>query len=909
MRLIILHLSDIHFRETANPISRRDKEMISAISNQTPSPDAVMIIVSGDIAFSGRSEEYAKATEFFSALETQIRGLNNKVELAFLSVPGNHDCFLPETTVALRRVLVEGIKPTIDTISPDPGILDQLLLAQESYFTFQDKVTSRPGAVDQRLCSTELIVLGGIKIQVNLYNTSLLSQREETQTLKVPVAMFDLKIRPIGDVVLTLAILHHTNLWLEANNAVQFRRHIEQNADLVLSGHQHVDHAFEKLNLDGQIALFLEGAALQDDFNPAASAFSMVEIELPERKQRVVHFDWKNNRYAAVVKRDWSPLVENRAFRHEFRISEQFQRVLDDPGAGYTHSQKRELTLRDLFVYPDLSVRRRLDKPAVAEVAAEQFHGFLRTADHVIFEGEGQSGRTSLAKMMFSDILNVLGLVPIFVDGRDLKLSSDEGFAKRITEAVKSQYVLDLVERFEDLERAKRVLIVDDWHKAKFSAQARADFLSVSTHRFGKVFLFSDPVFDFQEFATRAKDQSTILQFQHATIQQFGYRTRGHLIKKWLTLGRERTHDVKELTREIDEIENIVTTLLGKNTLPKFPFIVLSVLQAYQEKKTTTAEAGSYGYVYEVLITTALTSTAKSPSDIDKKYTFLAHLAYWMFKSGVDALSYSEIVKVSERYFHAYGLPVTPDSMLNDLIGARVLLVRDGNYRFHYSYYCEYFVARYYKDALQNRDEKAAELAGELSDMATHVSWEQYSKILMFFLYFTRDPDLIALLISNANEVFGEFPPATLDRDIEFTNALYREPSIAELPPGDVHEHREARNEERDKFEKSAAGPAEGKRIKYSEALEIEDKLDIANRYLELLGQILRNFPGSLKLESGVNFSVSLQICRKMGVRTQKVCSSRSIFSNAACASFVSPLSPPAVLTCECDVACAPPTS
>ena len=38
----------------------------------------------------------------------------------------------------------------------------------------------------------------------------------------------------------------------------------------------------------------------------------------------------------------------------------------------------------------------------------------------------------------------------------------------------------------------------------------------------------------------------------------------------------------------------------------------------------------------------------------------------------------------------------------------------------------------------------------------------------------------------------------------------------------------------------------------------------------------------ALELESGVNFSVSLQIWPKTGICTQNVCSSRSIFRNAA---------------------------
>jgi len=816
-------------------------------------------VVSGDTAFSGKLDEYTEAKLFFSNLGNSIRELNKDVELAFAFVPGNHDCYLPPTTIALRQALIAGIVPTIDTNEPDQEILNQLLFGQSPYFTFQDEATSRPGSADQRLCKTELITLKGIKLQVNLYNTALLSQRDEKQgELRVPVAIFDLNVRPIEEASFTVAILHHTYTWLESNNSVQFRRHIDDNADLVLSGHQHFDCAFIKQNLDGPRALYLEGAALQDESNPTVSGFNIIELDIPNHKQRVVHFTWKKDHYAATVDPDWTQLVENRSSRHEFRVSEDFQRFLNDPGAGYTHNRKREIYLRDIYVYPDLSVRRPLGKPNVAEVSSEGFHEYLRTADHVVFEGEGQSGRTALARITFSDLLNGLGYVPVFLDGRGLRPVTETAFVRRIAAAVQDQYgAADLVERFGLLDKAKRVLIVDDWHKAVLNAQARADFLALANKYFKKVFLFSDAIFDVQEFATRAKDQTAILHFEHATIQQFGYKARGTLIEKWLTLGREHSHDVEQLIREIDEIENTVTTLLGKNTLPKFPFIVLSVLQAHQEKKTARAEAGSYGYVYEVLITTALATTAKSPSDIDKKYTFLAHLAYRMFKSGTDTLSYAEIISVAEEYLRAYGLRVAPDPILSDLIAARVLNVREGNYRFQYSYYFEYFVARYYKDSLQNPNEHSSKLFDELRTMASQISFEQYSKILMFFLYFTKNAELIGLLIHNAGEVLKEYEPATLAEDVEFANALYDEPPTVELPAGSVQEHREARRQTLDDNEKKLPASAGGQKITYADTLDFKDKLDIATNHLQLLGQILRNFPGSLKAEAKLEIAKS----------------------------------------------------
>jgi predicted MPP superfamily phosphohydrolase len=851
MRLTILHLSDIHFREDRNPISSRVRAIASALSSVSPRPEAVLTIISGDVAYSGKPEEYHAAKKFLSELEAEIRRLDEHLEYEMVSVPGNHDCYLPEAATTLRRALVGGIEPTLQTHRPDREIVNQLLAAQLSYFTFQDDVTSSRTDFDDRLCKTELVVLKEARIQVNLYNTALLSQRSEIQgTLRVPTAIFDSKIQSAPDAALSIAVLHHSHAWFESENGLQFRRHLDDSADLILSGHQHFDHAYIKQNLEGQRTLCLEGSALQTDAYSSNSGFNIIELDVTERKHRVVHCEWKKDHYRATGTQEWSAFVGNRAFRHEFRVSDEFRKFLADPGAGYSHSRKREISLRDIFVYPDLTVRRMAVKARPKEILPEQFHGFIRNSSHLIFEGPPQSGRTALAKITFSDLLDSLGYVPVFIEGRDLKAGSERAFANRINKAVSHQYSADLVEKFGLFDPARRALILDDWHKAELNSKARTEFLSLAYKMFGKIFLFSDPTFDVQEFVTRAKDQSSILQFQSASLSQFGHRARGRLIEKWLFIGREQTHDRKDLTREIDEIENTVVTLLGKNTLPKFPFIVLSVLQAHQEKKTTRAEAGSYGYVYEVLITTALGTTAKSPSDIDKKYTFLSLLAYRMFKSGTETLPHTEIVSICEDYFRLYGLKMASDGMLEDLIGARILALSDGNYRFFYSYYFEYFVARYYKDAFQNPTENTRALAEELSEITDHINLDQYAKILMFFLYFTKNESVITQLMNNAAQVFARYSAATFESDIEFANSLYKAAPELELPGGSVQENRDERRKAQDEAEKKLPTPSEGKKIKYSEDLDDGEKLHIASKYLELLGQILRNFPGSLKAKA-----------------------------------------------------------
>ena len=320
--------------------------------------------------------------------------------------------------------------------------------------------------------------------------------------------------------------------------------------------------------------MYVEGCALQDEAHPAQSGFNVIELELPGRKQRITHFEWSKDHYTAITDQDWTALVENSVFRHGFRVNDEFARFLNDPGAGYTHSHKREVKLRDIFVYPDLTVRGALPKGQPNEILAESFESFLRDSSCIVFEGEAQSGRTSLAKIAYLDLSNSLGLVPVFIDGRELKSATEQAVINRVTKAVSDQYSPKATERFNQLDSAKRVLIVDDWHRSPLNSQGREELLALVGKRFGKIFLFSDPMFDVKEFATMGKDQASLLRFQHASLRQFGHKSRGRLIEKWLMLGREHSYDEEKLAREILEIENVITTLMGKNTLPKFPFIV-----------------------------------------------------------------------------------------------------------------------------------------------------------------------------------------------------------------------------------------------------------------------------------------------------------------------------------------------
>lgn len=90
--IIILHLSDIHFK---NKIDEENKnfrqevqkkliETVKAHAKKHKNPD--FVAVTGDIAFSGKKHEYREALEFFAGLKVVLpKGTQ------ILAVPGNHD--------------------------------------------------------------------------------------------------------------------------------------------------------------------------------------------------------------------------------------------------------------------------------------------------------------------------------------------------------------------------------------------------------------------------------------------------------------------------------------------------------------------------------------------------------------------------------------------------------------------------------------------------------------------------------------------------------------------------------------------------------------------------------------------------------------------------------------------------
>ncbi|GAH37020.1 unnamed protein product, partial [marine sediment metagenome] len=149
---------------------------------------------------------------------------------------------------------------------------------------------------------------------------------------------------------------------------------------------------------------------------------------------------------------------------------------------------------------------------------------------------------------------------------------------------------------------------------------------------------------------------------------------------------------------------------------------------------------------------------------------------------------------------------------------------------------------------------------------------EDYANILIFLSYLSKNPLIVEEILRNSRDIYKEYELCNLQEDTEFLSKLvFRVPRVA-LQDRKVEESREEHLKEKDKtavIEDSESWPSETE-----EEINDDDPLKIGSSYkaLEVMGQIVRNFAGSLKAD--VKCSL-IEECYRIGLRTLRFFLSR----------------------------------
>lgn len=860
MKLAIVQIGDIHIKDVDNPVLQRANSIASAVRAETIDAPNTLLAVTGDVAYSGTPEEYLRARDFFTKLQLELQSVSGTKLLTTIAIPGNHDCNFDEEG-EVRPALLEMIADRIENLDPSGEIAQQLTKVQSPFFGFEAWLTHGPELpLASRLAWSREIPCDGQSVRVNCYNTAWISRINER-----PGEMFfpsQAVVTP-ADAHLTVSLFHHPTAWLEPNNARLFRNAVESTSDLIMTGHEHAFGVFEKRELDSEsVQHYIEGGALCGESGDD-SGFSVVIVDTDQRTYEVVKFEWNGALYQPRRFEPREFVRQRRGLQGRIRNNSGFVATLNEPGTGFRHPFARILHLSDLYVYPDLTwVMPTAKKSHAMTVRTDDVLDFFREHKKVVVMGDHDRGKTALAKILYAELNRTLGVLPVLVCAEDLTGVRGKDVRRAIRTAFAEQYDERDWDAYLQLPPTQKMVIFDNWDRIRFNARGQARILAGLNAEYERIVCFTSELFQMAEIAEPDAHEVPFAEYDQCFIRELGRKHRGRLIQKWHSLGREYTLDARDFNHEVAASEKKMDTLLGKNLLPSVPIVVLTALQLDLDVQATS-NTGSYGHIYEALLTQALAGVSGKPTDIGTKYTYISRIAYFLYREDRQSLTTQELHKIHEDYCERYQIRLSEAEMISDLVQAQIIARTGTSYAFKYSYGYYYFVAKYFQENLPQGD---GVLRAQLLDIADKVNFDDYANILIFYLYLTNDGAIIEHILLNAAQIFHEVAPAELDGDVHFINRLLIEPAKKiVLPPIDIQANREEYRRLQDEDDESEAiAPRKWGKVSYGDGLEDMVKLNIALKHLRIMGQVLRNFPGVLKGDIKVRLTTE---CYSLGLR------------------------------------------
>lgn len=828
-----MHLSDIHIKSVKEGVLSNADKIGSAIRSRNDGADLVVCVVTGDISFSGKAEQFEIAREFFTNIAASVGSV-----VHFAMVPGNHDLDHDRPNAAREALVKSVLQSPGEKI--DTTIVEVLAKPQRAFFEFRDKMHNEHDALlgDCVAYCYKFNGGNGEFVAVRCVNTALLSSlKEKPASLLIPSQIAD----DLQNQCFTITAFHHPYNWLNpASKAVV--RALEHNSDLILTGHEHEHDRTVKYRPESYVATtYIEAAALQEHFGSDESAFNVLLVDTKKGEYKFFHFEWNGALYASVsVIGDWERLPLQSARAGGIReVTSEFSARLNDAGIPVEASRGRRI-LSDIYLYPNLleAFSDPTLKQKRAMVGGEDVFRTIERKAITFISGPPKSGRTSLARKLFLDF-TAAGYVPLYLDGIESGMRATDGIPPVVQRHVKIQYGEKCVEAYFQLLRDRRVIIADNAERIKGRRLDRIRFVENLAGLAAHVVLLGDD--SAGGITEMHADDIVGAGDQRASyvIQEFNHLHREEFAQRWFS-GDDV--DEGETSRRLEHAGRILDTVIGRNYVPAYPIYIIAVLQAVEEGGAVDPKASTHGYFYDLLIRQALTARSET-KDVGIRMAFLTHLASEMYAAGAREILESELRDSFRRYDEKYAVGgLEYEKLATELIDRGMLMLDGDTVRFRYPYLYFYFVANHF-----SRNISDSEVRAEVKRLTENLSDDQASDILMFLAHLSHDSFVIDSLLATAHGYLRNYEAETLETLTKGGEEELQLSYVEHESQGQARRELAMRRDAQISQDR-AAGSERGD----LRAAEAEVETLAALHTIRVMGQIIKNFPGVLTKETKV---------------------------------------------------------
>lgn len=834
MKLGVLHLSDIHFRDENDPARNYAESIASACFQTAHQSDSFIVVVTGDIAFGGKENEYTYAQKLFSKIKWKLEEETGKNVYFFLT-PGNHDCSLvPEDEI--RTLTVERV---ISAAAAGTEVRDawvtQCASAQKEYFDFESKFREIEPVFEDKLWKEYEIAVGGSLLRISALNAAWMSTiHEKAGQLVFPIENYrDQLENPCS---LRLALIHHPLNWYCQSTYHPMRRALKTHCNAILSGHEHVIGSEVVNDISGS-TLMLEAPALQPHEKNYDPQFNCLLFDTDEKTVQETRFKATERVPEQIGSQVTHSFDATSKSGIQNRVHADFHKVLMDPGGNFTHPHRGELTAEDMFVYPQL-------EESSAEVSKKTLYADTLICDweigkRVLLLGDDEGGKTFLLRRYFSDIHEQGGL-PLYLKSDDIKSVTERDIDKMLDSVAKLQYANQA--DFKYAERRKKVVLLDDFDSVKGDLKVRERLIEILEDRFVSVVLTGGSRFKLSELVG-AENAKRLASYTCYKIKPFGHLLRNSLIKKWCMLGEVQT--LVELDAKIHSAETLINGILSKSIVPAKPVYLLIFLQSNEQNEQGELQNSSFSYYYQYLITKSLKEAGHRPDELDEMFSYLSQLAWYFKVHGRKELSARELREFNNKFSEEY-TSVDFDDRIRLLYRSKILAKSGEYYRFTYAYIYYLFVGKHLSD---NLHEEA--IMRNVEECCEKLYLRENANTIMFLTHYSSDPRVIRKISSTLDSCFAEADPLHLNGDTESINSLVESATRLVIKNPDVCANQLNNRSFQDQLESQSEEHADEQTDELEEkqdsALSISSDINLTMKTSEILANIVKNYYGSIK--------------------------------------------------------------
>lgn len=863
MELLITHLTDIHIRDDAdfNVLSERIGSIVGAICNHITEPDEtkVLFCVTGDLAFSGKTEQYAAAGIILEEIYRLIKIRFPQVDICPVFVPGNHDCNFEAEEASLRDALLASSKLDIENISQ----LKICTSIQKGFFDFctewEKKYSAIYSANDKILTVNEWnFEKENVYIKFHCINTTWCSKKQEEKgkmkivTGKMEMPAIDIPEKTPQDIVITM--MHHDAEWLDWDDKEVWNSYHKKYSDIILVGHDHNVEFTWKQNYDDSSNYFIKGNQLFDKFTPNQSGFNILKLKLSENLTQECFFtyEWDGTIYKKIIDTGFRPFVRNRFVKSGIELKKEIWEYLEELDIDI-NKNGRNLKLSDIYGFPTL--REEKEKGARFFREKQKLIEYIYNNKFIVLSGRKEYGKTALLKQLFEEFF-VQKKFPIFLDIKNINTCDGETLNRIVGQQYEKTYNNISADMIMQKNPAELICLIDNFEEIKLADKTAKGLLKYLTNKFGVVIISRNPKLDLVNPLSYVEMNDFIQEtFKELVIQSVGQSYKDRIISQWLLI-EDETQDINSTSFDAKKRQKYsqIQTVMKNNYFNKTPIDLLLVLSYLEQEQPAQVNYSRFSYIYDGLIMGKISTIVNKDTNLISTYkTILQKLAYKMYEDGNQGFvteSYLMGVVFDYQENHS-NLKLKAADVVENLVSHRILECKDNTYKFKHRYVYYYFVGSYIDKKLPHEMKTVA-----IKKVFANIDQDINYNVALFLAYnLNKEFEVLPMIKELEGTLLTDYKDfkyedlktlieewgGNIEKEIERIYTIPENENIPILREKELEKQEELEQEGIEKTESVSKIPTD------EEVIRLNEDVVKLSRIVDFMGDMLKNYAGEME--------------------------------------------------------------